>query len=119
MLFMNEHEIQDVEYRIHDDETPNLAAGVQVLVALVEWANRNSDGWPYWTKPARAAKGLMTLLHDRDYAIRFGHNRDGSPLTDVSEADLKRALAPIKSLLTKQGVDWNADLPWAALLPAA
>ncbi len=119
MLFMNEHEVEETVLRIDPDETPNLAAGAAVLSALVDWTDSNSDGWPYWSKPSRAARNLMEVLYEKDYAIRFGHDQEGQPLTDVSMADLTKALRPIKTFLTTQGVNWNADLPWAAVLPAA
>ena len=119
MMFMSEHEVENIEHRIDPDDTPNLAAGAQVLSTLVGWANENSDGWPYWTKPCRAARNLMEILHERDYAIMFGQDREGRPLTDVSAAELTKALRPIKTFLTTQNINWNADLPWAAVLPAA
>ena len=119
MMFMSEHEVENIVHRIDPDDTPNLAAGAQVLSTLVDWANENSDGWPYWTKPCRAARNLMEILHERDYAIMFGQDREGRPLTDVSAAELTKALRPIKTFLTTQNINWNADLPWAAVLPAA
>jgi hypothetical protein len=121
VLFMNEHEVEEVFDRLDGayPAVPNLATGASVLDALVAWTNEHSDGWPYWPKPARAAKNLMELFRERDYAIRFGHDQSGNPLTDVDAADLTKALRPIKTFLTTQGVNWNADLPWAALLPAA
>jgi hypothetical protein len=122
-MWMNEHEVQEVLINIaeaHDvEEVPNLYTGARVLDALVEWTNENSDGWPYWTKPSRAARSLMEVFTERSYAIRFGQDRDGSPLADITEADLKRVLTPVKSFLARQGVDYSAALPWAAVLPAA
>jgi hypothetical protein len=119
VLFMNEHEVEETLHDIDPEETPNLAAGAQVLSALVDWANSNSDGWHAWPKPCRAAKNLQQVFQDKGYAIRFGQDRDGSPLEDINAADLNKALRPIKTFLTTQGVNWNADLPWAAVLPAA
>lgn len=92
---MNEYEIEEALVRFNRGDTPNLGRGAFVLARLATWTNRNSDGWPYWQKPARAADRLMSLLTGAD---RF------DPV-DVSEADLKRAVSPIKAFLTRQGVD--------------
>jgi len=94
MTWMNEWDIEDALRQFDPAETPNLAAGAQVLDALRGWANENSDGWVYWPKPSRAAKSLMTLLQG---AERW------DPV-DVTPTELKRALAPIKAFLTRQGV---------------
>jgi hypothetical protein len=122
-MFMNEHDVRETLANVHEchevEEVPNLYTAARILDALVEWTNSHSDGWPYWQKPSQAASTLMQAFHDRDYALRFGQERDGSPLTDVDEAALAAMLRPIKAFLTKQKVDWHADLPWAALFPAA
>jgi tRNA C32,U32 (ribose-2'-O)-methylase TrmJ len=106
MTWMNEYEIEEMQHRIEKDETPNLAEAAWVLNNLMNWTNRNSDGWPYWQKPSRAAKTLMGLLHERDYAIRFGHDRMGKPLEDITKAQLTAAIRPIKAFFTKQDVDY-------------
>jgi hypothetical protein len=119
---MNEHEVEEAFdlFDSADPATPNLAAGASVLDALVAWTNENSDGWPYWQKPANAAKPLMELLGAHTYAARFGHYQGtAKTLEDVSRADLTKVLSPIKAFLKRQDVDYIADLPWAALLPAA
>jgi len=120
-MWMNEHDVEETFDRLSSARPamPNLTTAASVLDALVAWTNSNSDGWPYWKKPANAAASLMNALHERDYAIRFGHHRDGSELTDITAAELTQVLRPIKAFLTKQKIDWNADLPWAAILPAA
>jgi hypothetical protein len=109
-MWMNEHEVEEAQRNLDPSETPNLARGAWVLGNLVTWTNRNSDGWPYWRKPQQAASRLMDLLHERDYAIRFGHGRDGQPLTDVSKPELTKALAPIKAFLTRHSDDAQAEV---------
>jgi hypothetical protein len=113
--YLNEYEAEDC-YRIftRENETPNLAIGAQIILALIEWTNSCSDGWPYWLKPRQAASRLITLLDDK----RREHLK-GYGILDVDDAELKDTLKPIKAFLTRQGVDYDADLPWAALLPAA
>lgn len=118
-MWMNEYEVEEILSRTAHEagEVPNLYTGARVLHALMEWTNANSDGWPYWNKPSSAAGRLMEVFHDYQYPLRFGHDRDGQPLADLPQDELKRLLAPIKSFLTKQGIDYRADLPWAALFP--
>jgi hypothetical protein len=96
-MWMNEYDIEDALTRF-TDETPNLKRGAQILDTLKEWTNANSDGWPYWKKPSNAARKLMDLV---------GAARGSSPYTiaDITEAELKAALTPIKSFLTRQEVN--------------
>lgn len=108
-MFMNEHEVIETAQLFDEtDETPNLAHGAWVLKNLMDWVNSHSDGWPYWQPPQRASNGLTDLLHAHAYAARFGYYQGTSkPLEDVSRATLERRLTPIKSFLTRQGVDWS------------
>lgn len=95
MMWMNEYEVEDAVLRFGvDGRTPNLGKAARNLMNLMHWTNRNSDGWPYWAKPARAAKQLMTLLQSVD---RWEPQ-------DVTEAEVKKALVPVKAFLTRQGV---------------
>ena len=104
-MWMNEMDVQDAQQNFDPAEVPNLAMGAFVLGNLVDWTNSNSDGWPYWNKPAKAADVLMNLLQEHTYAARFGHYQGSSErLHDVSEVDLMKALRPIKAFLTRQGV---------------
>ena len=101
MTWMNEWDVEDAVRRFNYANTPNLAEGARVLDNLVRWTNRNSDGWPYWRKPSRAASQLMGLLEGVD---RYDPD-------DITAAQLKKALAPIKAFFTRaaarnfQGVD--------------
>jgi hypothetical protein len=94
MLFMSEWEIDETYHRLDDEATPNLARAALILVGLVAWTNRNSDGWAYWRKPGNAAKSLMTLIQSVDR-----HNP-----TDVTPAEVRRAVAPIRAFFTRQGI---------------
>lgn len=94
-MWMNEWDIAEALDRFDTPDTPNLHKGAQVVDALREWTNRNSDGWAYWHTPSRAAGSLMTLLHSVD---RFDP-------TDIEKADLTKALRPIKAFLTRHKVD--------------
>jgi hypothetical protein len=95
VLFMNEYDIDEARIQFGRGDTPNLAAGAEVLHHLRHWTNRNSDGWPYWKKPTQAARKLMALLW----------TADPYDPQDCTEAELRAALTPIKTFLTKQGAD--------------
>jgi hypothetical protein len=97
-MWMNEWEVEDAVARFRTDETPNLRKGARVLDRLMRWTNSHSDGWPYWQKPSRAASKLMDLLYD---AMRMR----SYDTKDITEAQLRQALSPIKAFLTRQGID--------------
>lgn len=98
MRFMNEYEIDRVviTYATH----PVLGPATRTLASLADWADRHSDGWAYWPKPARAAAKLMELI-ERDGTGRY----DGGPREDATPEQFRMALIPIKSFRTR----WDAD----------
>lgn len=83
-MWMNEYEIDEavVRYRSH----PVLGKAARVLSALRHTINENSDGWPYWKAPSKAAKQLMSLFEKP---------------AEATEAAYRKALAPIKSFCTR------------------
>ena len=105
MLFMNEWDIQEA-MRLHARH-PVLSKATSLLYALMILADSVSDGWPYWTKPCRAARKLQELIQANHPYTR---KRDAPAPT---EADLKRAVAPIKAFLKKnRKADWpTLNLP--------
>lgn len=109
--YLNDYEVQDAERIFHLEGLPNLHRSTAIIFALMEYAEDNSDGWHAWPKPRRAAAGLIEVVDDR----RRDHLR-GHLFGDISEADLKRLLRPVKAFLTRQKVDQD-EMPWAALLP--
>jgi hypothetical protein len=80
---------------------PNLGRLADNLDALREWTNDNSDGWAYWVKPRRAAQRIIATLHTTASDLRDYRSGD---VVDLTEADVKRLLAPVKAFLTRQGV---------------
>lgn len=105
MTWLNEHDVRDaVHYIEHpwrdEPERPNLKRAVYTLEALVDWTNSNSDGWHSWPKPGRAANKLQNIIEN---SVLSHQGRTGYA-SDISEAELKRALTPIKAFLTRQGV---------------
>lgn len=102
MQYLNAYEIDTALDAFDGDETPNLCAAAQTLANLADWTNENSDGWAYWAKPKNAAKALINQISDSlsDY------HRSGTA-DDTTGPHLKKCYTPIKSFLTKQGVDWR------------
>lgn len=95
MRFMNEYDIDRARSQAFQDENPVLIRATGTLLALKDWADRNSDGWAHWPQPARAANKLMELIES---AERQG---DGE---DITQAELTKALTPIKAFCTRQGI---------------
>lgn len=106
-MWMNEGEVEDAADLFtrmgerQGEPMPNCVKGAEILQRLVKWTNRNSDGWPYWNAPAKAATKLMDLLHEKGLEYR----RSSDVVDDITDAELKKAVVPIKTFLTKRGVD--------------
>jgi len=94
MLFMNEYDIEEA-VRLHARHAI-LSKATKLLHDLMRLADSVSDGWAYWPKPCRAAKKLQELIRDNDPRTK----KWDAPA--VTEADLKKAVAPIKAFLTKE-----------------
>lgn len=100
MRFMNEYDIQ-MAARRHADNPIAMAAITQVAI-VKQWADRNSDGWAYWPKPVRACAKLMDLIEG---------NGTNQAIQDIgqraTEANFKKAMAPVKAFRTRQGADFT------------
>lgn len=92
-MWVNEYEAATLLNNARFEEKPYATDGAMILDRLIEWTNTHSDGWPYWQKPARAADRLIVLLYEND------RKNDGE---DITAADLRKALTPIKAFITKQ-----------------
>jgi hypothetical protein len=103
-MWMNEYDIEDALRLTAYYELPNARRAAEILSKLKDWTNDNSDGWPYWSKPAKAADKLMTALQS---AIQASRREDN---TDMTAAQLKAALTPVKSFLTRHGVEHSKIL---------
>lgn len=95
MKYWNEYDIEYAYGRFERSCAPVAMTGALIVARLASWTNQNSDGWAYWLKPVRAAKNLLELLDSLD---RY------APV-DITPSQLKKACTPIKSFLTRQGVD--------------
>lgn len=100
MRFMNEDDVAEalVTYAEH----PILGSATRTLSALVIATNRNSDGWCYWPKPARAAAKLIELI-TRDGTSQY--RSDDRP--DVTVAEYRKALTPLKAFRTRSGLSFE------------
>lgn len=99
---MNEFEIETAQLRACEDfHRPNLQNSVLTLARLMEWTNSNSDGWAYYRKPVNASMRLQRAIYGR----YFGIARDREDLPDLINAEYKAALTPIRSFLTREGID--------------
>lgn len=113
-MFANEYDVENwhglftgkYPNGVSPEEAPNLARAAQTLSQFKDWTNMHSDGWAYWKKPLRASQKLVELLHQGEARLYSGPDE-----IDCSSADLKKALTPIKSFLTRQGEDWHEILP--------
>lgn len=99
MLWMNEYDVEDAMRQFAGDEV--MGPATMTLYHLMDWTNHNSDGWPYWQKPSRAAASLMTLITGEQNRVRRRDPRDPQGPT---AADVRKAYTPIKAFLTRQGV---------------
>lgn len=101
MSWMNEYEIDDAVRQYGDH--PVLGPATRTLSSLRDATNANSDGWPYWTKPSRAASRLMELIH---YDTERRPRRRSDASDDATVEQLRAALRPIKAFRTKSGIDF-------------
>lgn len=87
MMFMNEWDIEEAKDR-HESH-PVLGPATRTLKHFMDIVNANSDGWPYWSAAPKAARKLMELIQN--------------PAT-ATEAAYRKALTPIRTLLTKNNL---------------
>lgn len=102
MLYLNDYDIATAQQAFGDADTPNLSAAAQTLANLAQWANENSDGWPYWSAPKTAAKALMIQIQ---HSLTEYHR--GGVVDDTTGPHLNKCYTPVKAFLTKQGADWR------------
>jgi hypothetical protein len=106
MRYMNEYDLFSAQRRYDPARVPNRAYLTQVIMALAEWANHNSDGWAYWPKPCRAAARAIELVESTAYPEYERRQRE-----DATDAETMAAVRPIKAFLTRQGERPEAILP--------
>lgn len=101
-LFFNEYEIQEMAHRAQTN--PELAPFGKIALRYVEIVNSNSDGWAYWKAASKSAARFLQSLHKLTMPHHYRYN-ESMPTT----ADLRKALSPMKALLTKRGLPSLTD----------
>jgi len=92
-MMMNQGDIEWACGRTH--ACPNVRAGLRLLFRLMEAVNTQSDGWAYWSAPGKSSEKLQVLLAT---AGNLMHGTSGT----ISAADLKKAIVPIRTMVTVQ-----------------
>jgi hypothetical protein len=92
-MFMNQMEIEWAASQAHS--CPNVRKGVRLLLRLMQSVNEQSDGWHSWPAPSRSCEKLQELLKT---AGNLQYGTRGS----ITAADLKKAIAPIRAMVTHQ-----------------
>ena len=98
MRLMNDYDLHSARQRFGQGRTPNRLALVLCVDNLREWADRNSDRWAYWPKPVRAAAKAIELIDSCANPEYARMQRE-----DITNAEMKAAVRPIKAFLTRQG----------------
>lgn len=99
MKHLNEYDIEFARQRFGRGSTPNRLALVMVIDHLADWANYNSDGWAYWSKPRQSAQRAIALVESTTNAANDAQERH-----DATDAEVAAAVRPIKAFLTRQKV---------------
>lgn len=103
MRFMNDYDLDQAVSRFTRATKPNRLALALVVRNLAEWADNHSDGWAYWPKPARAADKAMALIESRTWA-----ENEAQEAEDITDAQMREAVRPIRSFLTRTGASAEA-----------
>ena len=93
--WMNQMEIEEAVNGCANH--PVLGPATRFLNALMESVNEQSDGWPYWKAPSKAASALQELIHANISVW-------GIPLDNVNITlkDVEVTLKPIKRMAIEQ-----------------
>ena len=94
MKFINTYQIDDLVRSGRGGDIFRKA--VRLLADLRDLADAISDGWHSWPKPARAANRLVELVETHQPSPRNGWRA-----TEPTPAELKKAVVPIKSFITR------------------
>jgi hypothetical protein len=96
---MNEWDYTGAIHRFIRASKPNRLALALIVRNLATWADDHSDGWAHWPKPARAAQSAMRHIQSTTHAADELQERE-----DITDAELRAAVRPIKAFLTSQKV---------------
>lgn len=104
MRYMNDYDLDSARARYGRGETPNRLALVLVVDNLREETNMVSDGWAYWPKPCRAAEKAILLIESTAYPEYERRQHE-----DITEDEMKAAVRPIKSFLSRHKDVFSED----------
>ena len=104
MRFMNDYDLEFARRRFTRATCPNRLALVLVVDNLREQTDNVSDGWAYWPKPARSAAKAMDLIASTTNAANDEQERH-----DVTDAEVRAAVRPIKAFLTRHASVYSAE----------
>jgi hypothetical protein len=99
MRYMNDYDLEQARRRFTGLTMPNRLALVMVVDNLREQTDMVSDGWAYWPKPRRAADKAMALIDSSTFSVR----------EDITDAEMRAAVRPIKSFLTRHAHVYSAE----------
>lgn len=105
---MNQWEIE--ERAVHFANHPVLGEATRFLNDYKDVINANSDGWAYWSIATDAAKKLVELVYE---GTRPEHLLRRDEIKRFTQADVKKAVIPIKSFCTRK----NLPCPRAPYAP--
>ena len=110
--YMNDAEIEEAAARWHDH--PVLGPATRTLANLQAWTDANSDGWPYWSAPLKAAARLINLIvRDGTADYVFDDER-----ADATVKELRAAYTPIRRFRTSHDADFEIVNPGQDAAPA-
>lgn len=101
MRYMNDYDVI-LALQACDPSRPVLSKAVRFLADFKDEVDSHSDGWCYWRAPVVAARRLIELI-PLPYGIRAA--------SDITEAQYRYALVPIKSFFTQKGKAAGMILP--------
>lgn len=104
MKYMNDYDLASARSRYGRGETPNRLALVLVVDNLREQTNLVSDGWAYWAPPCRSAAKAIALIESTAYPEYERRQHE-----DITDAEMKAAIRPIKSFLTRHSHIYSAS----------
>jgi len=104
MKYMNDYDIASARSRYGRGVTPNRLALAIVVDNLAEQTNLVSDGWAYWSKPCRAAAKAIELIESTAYPEHDRRQRE-----DITDAEMRAAVRPIKSFLTRHAGVYSTE----------
>lgn len=92
-MFLNQYDVEQMAGQQHADL--NVRKGVRLILRLMQATNDQSDGWAYWSPPSKSIEKLVQLLQT---AGNLMYGTRGS----ISDADLRKAVSPIRAMVTRQ-----------------